>query len=226
MKPYPEILITGFPNSGTSFLCNLVVALGKSPGNQRDLKDADKHNRYGYFENMKMRNLAHEILGHEYFKFWDKEFIPLHPLEFPKEKIDKYSKLIAKIAQEGNIEVCKDTIFPIIFKVFPKESKYIVIKRDTVKCYESPQKGGHSKIPCSFEEFLEAYNKYYGLVSQMAKEVSVLQVNYEDFYADFNRSVQKVSEFIGVALSAERLNDLKKIFKPRQSLLKKILSYI
>ena len=52
--PSEEILITGFPNSGTSFLCNLIVALGKSAGSSQNLKKGDKHNRWGYFEHSKL----------------------------------------------------------------------------------------------------------------------------------------------------------------------------
>lgn len=222
MKPLPEILITGFPNSGTSFLCNLIVALGKSPGSSRDLKKGDSHNRYGYFENLKMREITYKALGHDYFKFWEKELIDQHPIFFSPEKLTEYSQKIIGTAQKDNIEVYKDNIIPLIFRIFPKESKFINIKRDPKKCYESPRKGGHSEIPCSFEEFLDAYNKYQELVKQMAKEVRCFQVNYEDFYDNFDEALTKITEFIGVEVNPEKLDALKKVFKPRKSLIQKL----
>ena len=74
MKKLPEILIAGFPNSGTSFLCNLIVVLGKSPGSWRNLKGADWHNRWGYFEHLKMREIVWGILPRGELKILEKKW--------------------------------------------------------------------------------------------------------------------------------------------------------
>lgn len=82
MKRLPEILIGGFPNSGTSFLCHLVVQLGKSPGSSENLKGADSHNRWGYFEHLPIRELVWEAGGWQQFTPHHKGFLPDEPLVF------------------------------------------------------------------------------------------------------------------------------------------------
>lgn len=218
MKQLPEILITGFPNSGTSFLCNLLVALGKSPGDPKNLKKGDKHNRWGYFEHLGMREISHRVLPQGYFRPWEQGILPQKPHSFSPEKLKEYSQKISEIAQRDNVQVYKDNALPLVFRIFPREARYIVIKRDPKKCYQSPQKGGHSKISCSFEEFLGYYQKYYDLVRQMSQELDCLEINYEDFYESFNETLSKIAQFIKVKVDDKKLRACKKIFRPRQSL--------
>lgn len=217
IKPLPEILITGFPNSGTSFLCNLIIALGKFPGDPRNLKKGDKHNRWGYFEHLGIREISHQALPQGYFRPYEQEFLPPRPNSFPSEKLKEYSQKITEIAKRENIQVYKDNALPLVFRIFPREAKYIVIKRDPKECFQSPQKGGHSKISCSFEEFLGCYQKYYDLVTQMAKEVACLEVCYEDFFDNFDAAAYKIAQFIKVKVDDKKLRDCKKIFRPRRS---------
>lgn len=222
----PEVIVSGFPNTGTSFLCNLIVALGKSPGKSVDLKDADKHNRYGYFENLKLRAITYEALGRDYFMPWEKGYLPDKPYIFELNKLEKYSSIIRDIAENDNVEVYKDNTTPLIFRIFPKEAKYINIRRNPEKIYESPQKGGHSKIACNYSEFKEYYNKYQGLVKQMSKEVDCIDVNYEDFFDDLDNTIYKIAHHIEIEINDTKLNDCRKTFRPRKSVIDKILNFV
>lgn len=218
----PEIIVTGFPNTGTSFLCNLVVALGKSPGNTEDLKEGDKHNRYGYFENLEIRKITYKALGCDYFNPWEKGFLPDRPYSFEPEKLNEYSSLITEIAEKDNVEVYKDNTIPLIFRIFPKEAKFINITREPKKAYESPQKGGHSRIPCSFAEFIVYYEKYQDLVKQMSNEVDCIGVRYEDFYDNFDGTLNTIARHIEVEIDDTKLKACKKIFRPRHNIIKRI----
>ena len=185
MKSLPEILITGFPNSGTSFLCNLIVVLGKSAGSSQNLKKGDKHNRWGYFEHSKLGEVRWRAMQKILFVPWKKGFLPHRPYSFSPEKLKRFSQQIREISQKDKIEVYKDNTLPLTFKIFPKKAKYIAIKRDPEKCQVSPAKGGHSVISCSFNDFFVYYQKYDNLVKQMAREVDCIEVNYEDFFDNF-----------------------------------------
>ena len=80
-----RILVTGFPNSGTSFLCNLFVAMGFHPGSEENLKPADDHNRYGYWEHLPIRKELWPELGN----------IP--SLHIPHEPVDPRRKVVLEI---------------------------------------------------------------------------------------------------------------------------------
>jgi hypothetical protein len=218
----PEVLITGFPNSGTSFLCNLIVALGKNPGNYNDLKTADKHNRFGYFENLKIREITYRALGKKHFKPWEKGCLPDSPIEFSPSDLDSYRKQISLIAEQDNVEAYKDNSIPLIYLIFPIDLKYINIRRDPDKAYKSPQKGGHLPTDCTFNEFKIYYQKYQYLVEQMSKEVNCIEIEYESFFNDFERSVAKIAQHIGIHVNERIMAECKKIFRPRKGIKDKV----
>ena len=83
MAQLPEVLVGGFPNSGTSFLCHLVVQLGKSAGSPENLKGPDSHNRWGYFEHLPIRELVWEAGGWQHYLPPRQEgCLPEEPLAF------------------------------------------------------------------------------------------------------------------------------------------------
>lgn len=212
----PEILITGFPNSGTSFLCHLVVLLGKSPGNYKDLKGPDWHNRWGYFENLKMREVVWKFLPEKEFKIYEKGFLPDRPYTFKERELKVYRNKIIMLANYENIQVYKDNALPLFYKIFPSFTKILIIRRDPLKCYLSSVKGGHSRLPLSFKEFSKIYKKYYNLVKIMMDQRESLEVNYEHFQEDFGGAVFKIGKFIRVNIDEIVLKKCKKAFRPRK----------
>ena len=77
----PKVLIGGFPRSGTSFLCNLIVEMGFSPGKMENLKPADKDNPNGYWEYLPIRNLTwqaafrHPKGGRKFSRIFDPQVV-------------------------------------------------------------------------------------------------------------------------------------------------------
>ncbi len=212
MKIYPEILVTGFPNSGTSFLCNLVVALGKSPGKKRDLKKGDSHNRWGYYENMALRRITAQLMSFNKFYPFDKKTYQNFHLNL--KTVNKYKNKIRELAQKDKIEVYKDNSIPLIYKVFDRHAKFICIRRSPFDSYISPKKAGNP-LTIDFDNFCICYDEYHKFVKRMASDRQCLIVNYEDFFSSLDDMILKISQYIGVNLDEDEIKKYRKIFRPR-----------
>lgn len=222
MKIYPEIFVTGFPNSGTSFLCNLITVLGKSPGKQNDLKQCDQLNRYGYYENLALRNISHELLLTPKFDpFIDKTYDKNNYLfnEKSTEILNRFNKL----AQEDSIEVFKDNALPYIHQYYSPEAKYICIIRDYKSCYNSRIKANVKPHPVTINEFKNFYKKYHELVDKMSKEKNCLLIHYKDFKDNYESLVKELCSFLEVEVTEELMRKAKGIYKPRKMKFKNYL---
>jgi hypothetical protein len=217
MKHLPEIIIGGYPNSGTSFLCNLVVQLGKSPGSPHNLKGADAHNRWGYFEHLPIRKLVWEAGGWRQFVPERQGFLPDEPLVFDNSAHSGYPYRIRMLAQQDGVQVYKDNSLALVFRLFPRTSKYIAISRKVEAIYESPKKSGGDGYQCSLEELYASHRKYYQLVNMMAKEVDCLTIQYESFKTNFDDVLQLICDHIEVKLTDERYAACRDVFRPRSS---------
>lgn len=216
-KNLPEVLVGGFPNSGTSFLCNLIVTLGKSPGNEKSLKDSDSHNRWGYYEHMPIREIVWTAAGFNKFQPDQPDFLPSAPIPL-NQVAGQHIEKIQKIASEEQVEVYKDNALPLVYNFFSPDSKYIITERDIRAIYQSPIKAGKPGYDCSVEELEKRYQAYMQLVkAYMYKEVDCMIVQYEDFKNDFDTTVKKVAHHIGVDLTDELQARCQEIFKPRKA---------
>ncbi len=201
----PKILITGFPDSGTSFLCNLVSELGFSAGPTHELKRADDHNRWGYWEYRPIYRFIRSILdGPTRFTAED---IPDETGSFPMEP----DPAIAVVAIRDSVMVYKDCGIPLFYRLFSPDAKIVVIGRNEVDLLAS---AGLSYLGYDFtwRALQLAQDKYYDLVSMMSDERDVIGVNYDAFRDDFYKEAQRVCDFLDVPMK----NDLHKIFRPRR----------
>lgn len=215
MNLLPEVLIGGYPNSGTSFLCHLIVQLGKSPGSQKNLKGPDEHNRWGYFEHLPLRKLVWEAGDFQQFTPHIKGFLPAKPLDFDDK--DELRSSICAIASEDNVEVYKDNSLPLTFRLFPKGSKFLIITRQVGAVYTSPRKAGMPSPSYTLEELQERHSRYQELVSVMKDEVDCLTVRYEEFNTQFEKSLKRICDHLTVELNENRYLACRRIFRPRRS---------
>jgi len=217
MSLWPEVLVGGYPNSGTSFLCHLVVQLGKSPGSSENLKGADSHNRWGYFEHLPIRKLVWEAGKWHHFTPDRKGFLPDEPLVFNDRPLVDYADRIRRIAEEDGVELYKDNSLPLTFRLFPKESKYIIITRRVEAIHESPKKAGFHGYTCSLEELRDSHYKYHELVKIMAGEVDCLTIQYEDFKTSFDHTLQVICNHLEVELDKMHRTACRAIFRPHHA---------
>lgn len=208
-----KVLVTGYPNSGTSFLCNLVVELGFSPGKIENLKPADSHNRYGYFENLKLRKFVWNYFDLGSFQPWNSENITKLIPDINEENKNEFHQNISDIIANEEMEVYKDNALPLYFQYFPEDAKYIVIERSPESIYESPKKGGHAPMPVSYDKFLDSYNQYQELCDYMKTHRNVLTIKYEDFNSNFAEQLNRISGFLKVPAKP----GMEEIFKPRNN---------
>lgn len=200
------LLVTGFPNSGTSFAAELVVRLGFSPGSKELLKQADDHNPYGYWEHLGLKEIIRRPTHYRE---------KLHPLrsKLPLVSIPRNEKLAERVreyAELQGIEVFKDTGIPILWRLFPSDSKCIILRRHPSDIWKR-----HYYKKFSWPHFEHVYDDYHQLVRQMAKEVSCLTLWYETFGKRFSYSLEQLCDFLDVDMAGLDVKRLRKIYRPK-----------
>jgi len=212
----PKVIVGGFPNSGTSFLCHLIHEMGLSAGPPEFLKRADEHNRWGYWECLPLRLLVWGQLPAG-FRVEYPENVPL----FPLRGISAVRELVFGFAETHGIEVYKDNMLPIVYRLFPAGAKYVLITRPARDCYESPVRGGVAPYSVSYDDFETAVCRYWHLSARWLElERQALRIAYTDFKINFRLSVAKVADFIGVPLEEDDYGRLQQVFHPRTSISK------
>lgn len=212
MQTWPQIIVGGFPNSGTSFLCHLVSEMGFSAGSPHYLKPPDTHNQWGYWEHLIVRMAAWKgLLPQGYLNVFG---LPNSTLT----RNNNIASLIQFVAKIDKVQVYKDNALPVIWRSFSPEAKYILIRRSPRDCYLSPGRAGMPGYSCGFTAFETAYNKYRSLELQMslAHDMDLLIVHYEDFCCDLTRQIQFIIDFLEV--EEPDLERLKATFRPRNRL--------
>lgn len=203
------IIVTGFSNSGTSFLCNLIHEMGFSVGDKKNLKGADSHNRWGYWEHLPIRNLARSIAHPNLSGGWHVRWVTSRSL--PRD--ESIARKIALLALYENVEVVKIVFAPMVYRSLPHGAKYVAIKRNPIDVYKSPKRAGFGSYSESYDEFLKGYNRYHVLLDEMCKGVDSITTRYELFKADREKETDRIANFLGVTLDEpERVYS---VFRPR-----------
>ena len=198
-----EVLVTGFPNCGTSFLCELVAAMGFDPGSKHWLKGADDHNRYGYWEHLQMRRWSWEAAGgKDAVMATLAGAMPEDPLPYH----ERAAIAIERWAGYDRVEVYKDAILPLVYHSFPAHPCIVTIGRNLKTVY-----GGYFADAMGADAFVTMWARYWSLVQDMAARRDVLQVRYEDFADDTEEAIRRVCRFVGRDYSDE----LRMIWRPR-----------
>jgi len=210
-KELPLVLVGGFPRSGTSFLCNLVVEMGFYPGPKRMLRKASQYNPFGFWEHELLRRTLWHASCTPYFDAGQKaELLPDGPI--PIEKDVSVVKRIHEIVHRDQVEVYKDGFLPFLYRAFPAASKYIIIRRDSHEIF--PAYGRNKGV--SLKEFQQAHAKYCYWVGRMSQNVQTLIVHYQAFRDDFGSEIMHIAGFLGLALAGVDRKRLREVFRPRE----------
>ncbi len=202
----PKVLITGHPNSGTSFLCNLVVEMGFSPGDKSLLKPPDAHNMHGYWEHVPLQNYVRSLSGYGDWMHITGSYPP-EPLEFSVYE----KRRVALLAGGTGIEVFKDTGLPVMYRLFPPDSKYLIITRGRQAMYESAG-ANYKERGISFDDFTRNLDRYTDLVRRLASETNYLTLSFDSFKYDLDATVRYIAGFLDVEPDLPRL---RQIWRPR-----------
>lgn len=209
MSNLPQVLVTGFARSGTSFLTNLIEVMGFSAGKRKLLKPPAASNPRGYWEFMLIRDITWRMVGVSK-RIWQHlaHTMPDEPLQLSGHRnADK----IRRLARRYSVEVYKDSYLPVFYKLFPQDAKYVVIKRDWRAIHAS-----HMKVknrPGMEGEFRNGIDKYYKLAQMMAREVDCLFVQYEQFQDSFDVATVRLADFLGVECG-RNLGELREVWCP------------
>lgn len=178
----PKIIVTGFANSGTSFMTELVSRMGFSPGSMHFLKRKDRHNRYGYWEHVPMRRLEWQRDS------FDERQIPSCPVE-PDDRIFND---IARLANTDGIEAYKATTLPWTYPWFGAK-RAVLIRRSANVLYERY----YRRAGWSMGEFRSAHTRYHDLAAKYLDATwNVLWVEYESFFDNTRAATTAICEFL------------------------------
>lgn len=190
MRPF-EVLVTGYPNSGTSYMAELVHEFGFAVGPKPLLKEGDSHNPWGYWEFLPIRTV-----------FW-KALLGFNPMSIPAEAMTLPSKdadQIFGIARTYQVECYKDNALPLGYGGFPEYSKILVMTRNPRTLYDRYYARNYS-----WPAFFNCWQSYAGLVRDMSTSREVLSINYETFGSDLERAVRRVGKFVDKPFSPRLL---------------------
>lgn len=192
----PYVLIGGFSHSGTSVVTHLAYELGFSPGHPRHMKGHGRvANPYGYWENLKVKAVTYDFIesaGLPGFKYHCKRVEHEWGLKSGLKATKGWKKKIREVAGANEVEVYKGLELPIVWRIFPEESKYIMISRDSDVLWQ------HWKdtLPTK-KDMMACWEHYQKLARQIGEEVSCLYIRYEDFRNDLRGTVRRVAEHVG-----------------------------
>ncbi len=198
----PKILVTGFANSGTSFMCELVVAMGFSAGSPCNLKGADGHNRYGYWEHMPLRNAVWGRAGN------------FDPARIPKQPVNAgrwpgAQSIILDIADQDKVEVYKDCTGPWTYPLLLGVEKVVLMRRDARTLYER-----YYSDRWEWPEFNAAHTAYYDLAAKFMDGVlPVLVAPYEAYEHGPKMALFTLCEFLERPYDTSLLS----VYRPRRN---------
>jgi hypothetical protein len=206
-----KVIIPCFPRSGTSFLAGLIVRMGFNPGPEKWLKKADELNPFGYYECLPLLKISRGILkkfGGDILKN-----IPDLPNGWINE-LETEKRQILDIVYSGKVEIFKDAPMLIIAdlydELFPR-AKWIVIHRDVRETFKS-----RFGKPLTYEEWGKITRTRLRKWQQTKPSSKALNLDYKDFFVDCQRTIEKISTFLEIQLTAKQMKECMDFFKPGQ----------
>lgn len=207
-----KVIIVGLPRSGTSFLTGLVVRMGFDPGPKSSLRAADELNPYGYYENSPLMKIDHQLLK----KFNGNV---MNPPNLPENWINKCADErleIKRIVQEEGIEIYKGNMLIILadlyYDLFPN-AKWIFISRKPEEIVRSMMDADN--LHQHDNDYLFNLTSCWSQSWYKTKaSKQCLNIKYEDFFYDSQKTIEQVAKYLEKELSQERLNTCMNFFKP------------
>lgn len=209
-----ELIVTGFPHTGTSFLAELCQVLGVNFGTPSSLKGKNSMNRHGHFENRAIQRLVRKHIGN------GKPLNPSNP-----EVYDCHSdppdpdtlQEISRIAEGGQITGFKETFYPACYSYFPDIQRLVTIDRNPWNILESPIKSHMPKHAADMESLLPGYVAWWNITSQLIDRIPSLNFRYESFFqpATFQFNVLALASFLGLTPGDIDWERVVQVFDPK-----------
>lgn len=205
-----EVLITGGPRSGTSFLSGLIEQMGYRLGNPENMVPPDINNKYGYFEHNKLINISNRMLTKLQCDFHYN--LPKEPINLSLLK--KEMRQIQKVVTQEEIQSYKGNrlliLSPVYEHLFP-EAKWIYIERNIEETYKS-RFGDY----LSFEDWQLITQNRIDLWKKSNAGKTALNLDYAEFKQDFKATIVKISNFLGKELSEDQMENCLKFYRPKK----------
>jgi len=204
-----KVFIPCMPRSGTSFLTSLVSKMGFNLGPQNWLKPPNIHNPNGYFESLPIMKICFDMLS----KLNGDFFYNIPQLYNGwKENLTEEKDKVISLIDEGKIELVKNGPILIVADLFHDiypDAKWILITRDINETYKS--RFGNF---ISFSDWEKLTKDRLKAWNSTIPSTNALEIDYKDFQMNFNDTCGKISQYLGIDLSEEKLINLRTLFKP------------
>jgi hypothetical protein len=170
-------IVSGLPRSGTSMMMKMLEAGGLTPLTD-NIRTADEDNPKGYYELERVKELEKDS-------------------EWLAEARGKYVKVISMLLR--HLPAAYE--YDVIFMRRRMEEILASQKKMLVRRGEAPDKVPDDKMSALFEKHLAKTEEW--LRSQ--PNIRFVYVNYNDVLADARTQVERVNEFLGSTLDAEKM---------------------
>lgn len=190
------ILIVSMPRSGSSLLSHILHNEGVQVGN---CKQGDEFNKYGYYENIRMRNVLIKYLKKQDVNNLGKKFQPINL----REDLKDFDRKIYRSLRQDGITKDKPWLFKEpkialcwnLFKTYYPDAKWILLYRNKEQVLSSYDKA----------TFMDAYSTR----EEWEKYMSVWDINMETIKKECNN----VYEFQIESIFENKVDDINKLFQ-------------
>jgi len=212
------IYITGFPHTGTSFLAEVVLRFGLNFGDPSNLKGiTNTMNRHGHFEHVPIRNLIWDDIE----KFNEDE--TLNPCDPRTYRVQDPNPIIVaqveNIIDREQVQVYKDTFYPILHKYLPPPNLILATYRDPHQVYLAPIIGNlHDAVCNSGARLKKSMGLWYSTLAKEYPTDIVRAVNYDSLFNpdSFRAQMQLISEWLDVRMDEEMFRSCEQAWYPQQ----------
>uniref|UniRef100_A0A6M3KE03 Putative sulfotransferase domain contining protein n=1 Tax=viral metagenome TaxID=1070528 RepID=A0A6M3KE03_9ZZZZ len=212
------VVVTGMPDSGTSFLSVLVNNLGLSLGDPDRIKGKSEYHPWGCGENLDMlfttwRLLDKKNRGFPHVRYLAPDTLPEMPLG--EEECRAAKEEMEGIIAEQGIELAKDASAPWTYKAFPDDAKYIVISRNW-RMMHRDFLGFLGYTEGEIGSLQSAWVKWHRVcLGGIKSEREWLQLEYEEFQSAFSFQVVKICNFLRIG-GPKSMDELYTLYCPRE----------
>lgn len=194
------ILIVSAPRCGSSLLSYILHSEGVQVG---ICKPADENNKYGYFENIRMRNALIKYLKKNDTNNLGKKYQPINL----KEPYKDFDRKIYRALRQENFDKNKPWLFKDpkialcwnLFAEYYKDAKWVLLRRNidaVLKSYERTNFMDAYDNPLDWENYLSVFDKNMQTIKKECKNVHEFEI--ENIFEDNEYEINKLFEFLGI----------------------------
>lgn len=200
---YPEIIVCGYPRSGTSLVTELCYMISGYPKPDGIIYRNEGH--VGYNEFVETYTLFHYYVQEIFPKdFW-------HNRKYKEDVMwQEQARAIANFLQRKKCFIFKENYLLRTIGGFEKQfgdCKVIYVDRDISSTYRSICKMWNvDSNEMKFSEFMQEYSESINLFTGSWAWKDCLKLNYDMLINEKVMSIQMIADFIGVPLSPDRYN--------------------